>query len=297
MEEFERQNPNKRKTQVFIKTMRRGNVVSKEKRTMGGRQPQDENRFEENFYNYLQHSFPEENYLDDFSLHHYRYPANGEPTGIVFLFHDQGGHCGRYAHVAEFLASKDLEVVCFDLPGHGKNQGGTRGYFGSFADVNAKAKEFILATVDKFNYSDKPKFTLGMSTAALTAISLALENDRFFNGVSVVNPCLKNDGYHPRFYKYVDFLGKAFPKLGMIKYDPNDFQPFSDPLQFKGKLTAGFFKELDDMSYHIRNNAHKLTVPLFLAHGGIDDVTLPETVRKYFENVETSDKDIVLYDD
>lgn len=63
MEQFENQNPNKKKTQVFIKTMRSGRIVSNEKRMMGHESLSGPEKLSQNAYDYRQHSFPEENYL------------------------------------------------------------------------------------------------------------------------------------------------------------------------------------------------------------------------------------------
>jgi len=184
MEELERKNPNKRKTQVFIKTMNRGRIVSNEKRTLGS--GSDADGLRHNAYNYLQHSFPEENYLSEFPLHHYRFPTEGPSNAIAFFFHDQSRYCGKYAHVAEKLAARGIEVVGFDLPGHGKNKDSPRGYFGTYEKVHQHAREFIKATIDKLDYGTKPKFSIGISTGALTALNMAHENQKMFNGVNVI---------------------------------------------------------------------------------------------------------------
>lgn len=64
---------------------------------------------------------------------------------------------GKYAHIAEYLAEQNIEVVGFDLPGHGKNTGGTRGYFGSFNEIRTYASQFIDEIISKFGYKDLPK--------------------------------------------------------------------------------------------------------------------------------------------
>jgi len=64
---------------------------------------------------------------------------------------------GKYAHIAEYLAGKNIEVVGFDLPGHGKNSEGTRGYFGTFDEIRKHANTFVQETIQKFGYSDLPK--------------------------------------------------------------------------------------------------------------------------------------------
>ena len=118
-----------------------------------------------------------------------------------------------------------------------------------------------------------------------------------FNGINLVCPLLKNEGAKPRGSSYVDFLGKAFPKLGLSKVSTESAQPFNDPLLYNGKLRAGLFKEIEDATYTLRNTPHKLTIPLLVAHGGKDTITTPKVVREYFEGVETEDKDIIVYDD
>jgi alpha-beta hydrolase superfamily lysophospholipase len=296
MEEMEKANKNKRRTQVFIKTMRRGRIVSNEKVTTGGGSVFNREELQQNAYNYLLHKFPEENFITDFPLHHYRFPATSQPEGIAFFFHDQSRYMGKYAHIAEYLAGRGIEVVGFDLPGHGRSTG-TRGYFGSYEEVGSHAKNFIQATIQQFGYHKIPRFGIGVSTGTLSVLSLALEDEKLFRGINLICPLIKNDGAHPTFYKYTDFLGKAFPKLGMMKIDSKSTQPFEDPLLFSGNLKAGLFKEIDDTSYYLRNNAHRLKVPVLIAHGGIDDITKPGTVRDFFDKIETEDKDIILYDD
>ena len=91
--------------------MKKGNILSNEKRIIGQKGVFEKEKLFKNTYNYTMHKFPEENYLSDFGLHHYRYPTESKPNGIVFFFHDQSSHCGKYAHVAEFLTKKDIEVV------------------------------------------------------------------------------------------------------------------------------------------------------------------------------------------
>jgi len=68
MAEFERKNPNKRKTQVFIKTMKGGRIISNEKRLLGQDSLTGYEKLTEQAYNYLLHTFPEENYLGKFQL-------------------------------------------------------------------------------------------------------------------------------------------------------------------------------------------------------------------------------------
>ena len=95
--------------------------------------------------------------IDGFDLHHYRYPAVEKPDGIVFFFHDQSKYLGKYAHIAEAFSKRNLEVVGFDLPGHGKSVGNPRGYFGTFDDIKDQSHKFIKSTIEKYGYETLPK--------------------------------------------------------------------------------------------------------------------------------------------
>lgn len=298
IQDLERQNPSKRQTQMLVVKMKKGSVISNEKRTLSKGGMHERENLEASAYNYLTHQFPEENFLTDFDLHHYRYPAKGGvPDGIVFLNHDQSKYMGKYAHVAEMLADSGLEVFGFDLVGHGKNNHTPRGYFGTYKDVKLQLEDFITKTLKHFDYENKPKFAIGVSTSALTCLQVAMEKERLFNGINVINPLLKNEGVHPRLYRFSDFLGKVWPKFKMMSINAEQFQPFKDPLLLNGHLRAGLFSEIDNQSYHIRKNADKLRTPILIAHGGLDTITGPKTVRTYFENLSIEDKDIILYDD
>ncbi len=45
------------------------------------------------------------------------------PVGTAFVVHGYFDHSGLYGHLFEYLLSKDLAVVAFDLPGHGLSDG------------------------------------------------------------------------------------------------------------------------------------------------------------------------------
>ena len=66
--------------------------------------------------------FDDEKSLDSRSgatLHLYRTKAEGEPRGIVLVFHGLAEHAGRYGRFARELASEGFHVFAHDHRGHG----------------------------------------------------------------------------------------------------------------------------------------------------------------------------------
>lgn len=112
----------------------------------------------------------EEIYFGD--VHGYRYPSTGAPTYSLVIAHGIGGHGGTYDVFCEPLASRGVEVVSIDLPGHGlaRNTRGNWRFDQWLEDVDTAAK----AMRERFG---KPVFVLGSSQGSAVAFhSLAFSS-------------------------------------------------------------------------------------------------------------------------
>jgi hypothetical protein len=67
-------------------------------------------------------------------LYHQRWLSETAPFGAVIVLHGIGNHGGRYADLAEALASSGYAVHALDQRGHGRSQG-PRVYVERFADL------------------------------------------------------------------------------------------------------------------------------------------------------------------
>lgn len=114
LEEMERNNPNKKKSQIIIKTMKRGRTVKQETFQDGsfiGKQITEEERiFQRKYIDYKAVQFPEINPIElkvkgqgkELKIANFRYPSLlKDRKGIIFFNNGYGDYCARYAFFAE----------------------------------------------------------------------------------------------------------------------------------------------------------------------------------------------------
>lgn len=87
LEDLEKKNPNKKKTQIIIKTMKRGKTVSQQvlndPKFIGQKLSEDEREFQRKYFDYKDYDFPEKNPIDmrakegkkEVKLASFRYPC------------------------------------------------------------------------------------------------------------------------------------------------------------------------------------------------------------------------------
>lgn len=126
LDEIERQNPKKKKSQIIIKTMKKGRTISKEQLdsfSLGQRLSEEEEEFKRKFIDWKSIQFPQVNPVElvsksgksQYKLNNYRYPSQtGETKGIIQFIHGYGDYCARYAYFAKKFAEQGYDVVGFD---------------------------------------------------------------------------------------------------------------------------------------------------------------------------------------
>src|SRR4051794_39270056 len=92
----------------------------------------------------------------------------GPPVAGLALVHGINEHSGRYEHVGDGLAARGIDVLAFDLPGHGRS-GGRRGHVDRFDDLLDEAEDLI---ADR-RALGVPVVLLGHSLGGLIAVAYA----------------------------------------------------------------------------------------------------------------------------
>jgi alpha-beta hydrolase superfamily lysophospholipase len=125
---------------------------------------------------------------DGMPMHAVRWQPDVEPIMTVCLIHGLGEHSGRYKDMVEYYTSCGVEIVSFDLRGHGKS-GGQRGHSADFQQMIRDIKCFI----DEVSNIDvaKPWFIYGHSLGATLSIQYALSHPIGFKGVVLSSPLFK----------------------------------------------------------------------------------------------------------
>jgi lysophospholipase len=219
----------------------------------------------------------------------------------VVIIHGVGEHSGRYIEIADKLFAQGFNVYTGDLIGHGLSDG-VRIYIESIEDYLDNVDLFINRVKN-----DKPLFLLGHSMGGLVVLYYMLSNkDRNIKGVIASSPYIKDKIKIPAI-KY--FVGKAaasiIPKLHiesglkgeMVCRDQEIARNYDHDKLNCSKVTARWFVELEKTRNALLQQQASFDTPCLILQAGRDIVVDAEGVQHFYQGINSSDKEFVLYDD
>lgn len=109
------------------------------------------------------------------------------PRARIVVVHGYGEHAGRYSELASRLASKDIAVTAFDLPGHGQSAG-VPGDLGGFENLD-ELLEMVCQASGSSN-GDVPLAVLGHSLGGLIVAGFAARNPAIADALIFSAPVL-----------------------------------------------------------------------------------------------------------
>ncbi|GGY50830.1 hypothetical protein GCM10011297_24640 [Bacterioplanes sanyensis] len=159
-----------------------------------------------------------------------------QPKGVALLVHGYYDHVGLYRSLIEFCLSQQLNVVCFDLPGHGLSSGEVASIddFRQYDDVFSQ----VLSQVAQLQL---PIHVFGQSTGGAIILHYLLTRgirqiDSPFAQVNLLAPLIRPTGW--RSGKWIHGLVHRFVRQIKRKFKPNSanaeflrFVAELDPLQ------------------------------------------------------------------
>ena len=216
---------------------------------------------------------------DGMPMHAVRWQPNSEPTMVVCLIHGLGEHTGRYANMAKYYTSRGIEVLAFDLRGHGKS-GGQRGHSDDFQQM--------MRDIDQFLYKasgidvGKPLFIYGHSLGGTLTIKYALSHRGQFKGVILSSPLFKPTFEPPKWKVLLGrFVQSFWPTLSLssgieprvLTRDKMQLESrMADPLMH-GKISAKFGTQMLNEGERLLEEASLVDFPLLVMHGDADELT------------------------
>lgn len=250
LEEMERKNPNKKKSHIIIKTMKRGRTVSKESYAdgsfIGKKLTEDERQFHRKYIDYKDTAFPELNPIEmkvqgqgkTLKLANYRFPSLQENRkGIIYYNNGYGDYCARYAYLAKVFAQAGYDFVCMDNRGFGQSDG-RRAYVESEEAMFEDVSKFHDAIDDKFGGKDVPKFQLGVSLGGISSVKLSVARPTFYKGMGLIVP-----------YFNLANQDEVDRQMGIIKLINRFWPTFSAPIpaaQRKAMMASQFLREINN---------------------------------------------------
>ena len=209
---------------------------------------------------------------------------SGASKAALLICHGLGEHSGRYAHVAELLASKGITVWAHDHRGHGQSTG-ARGALASSDDLVVDA-ELVLAELARA--TGHLPFIAGHSMGGPVAGMLALRNKAPVRGLVLSSPALmtRAAGGLVAFGKV---MAKLAPNMAMsnqlkvdfVARDPAVVDAYrKDPLVHP-TITPRLFAWIVNTGKALRDAAPDWKTPSLVLYAGADMLVDPASARAF----------------
>ncbi|ORU93664.1 MAG: alpha/beta hydrolase [Cycloclasticus sp. symbiont of Bathymodiolus heckerae] len=216
---------------------------------------------------------------DGTPMHAVRWEPDIEPVMVMCLIHGLGEHSGRYEEMAAYYASFGVEVVSFDLRGHGRSEG-QRGHSNDFSQM-MKDINLFLYEASKIDIN-KPHFIYGHSLGGTLTIKYALSHPGEYKGVILSAPMFK-PAFEPPKWKVMlgRYIQSIWPTLSLsnevdlnaLSRDEASLESHrSDPLNHD-RISAKFGTQLLEEGERLLAEASLVDFPLLMMHGNADALT------------------------
>jgi len=224
---------------------------------------------------------------------------NQAVRALVFVVHGYAEHSGYYEAIGKLLASQGFHVAAYDQVGHGLSEG-PRAYVTDIKEYVDDLLQYI--DLVKTKMPNLPIFLMGHSMGGCVAIATMLERPEQFAGAVLIGPLVVSspETATPAKIMAAKLLAWVAPHLGVAKIDskwisrdPAVVKKYEDdPLNYHGKLKAGFGVALLNRLDKTINRLNELCCPLLIMHG--DQDKLCEVSGSQILNSMASSKDKTL---
>ncbi len=204
----------------------------------------------------------------DFDLACHSFQRDGA-NSTAYVVHGYFDHAGLYKHVIRFLLERNMNVIVFDLPGHGLSTG-PRASIGAFADYISALDECVKQSA---RTTSQPIMFFGQSTGGAVIMQYLL--DRKFNHLNaepkhivLLAPLVRPAKWSVlRFVFSINrHLISSLPRRFSNNSHDADFLDFlrnSDPLQYHG-LPMQWLMAMKVWIAHFLSSPRSELVPLVL---------------------------------
>jgi alpha-beta hydrolase superfamily lysophospholipase len=223
------------------------------------------------------------------------------PIAVLVIAHGLGEHCGRYQPFIQYFVQRGYAVYALDHEGHGKSEG-KRGYISHFTDYVETLNNYV--TTIKQQHPGLPVFLVGHSMGGVISVNYLIKYQNKLAGCILSGPALATDDVISPFQKkLLKVLSFTTPKLPLIKIegaavsrDPDVVKDYeTDPLVFRGKVTARLLTEIISSAENALREAEKIKLPLLILHGDSDMLAHPKGSQQLAATVGSKDKTLKIY--
>jgi alpha-beta hydrolase superfamily lysophospholipase len=227
-----------------------------------------------------------------------------DPKAILLVVHGWAEHSGRYTNLGNYFVSKGYAICALDHRGHGKSEG-LRGFVERFSDYLDDLKTFF--DIVRSEHGDTKIFLVGHSMGAIiaTAYTVAVSHQQELAGLIVSGVGVKpGSSISSALIPLARILSLLLPRLGIMVLDASAISQdkavveayVNDPLVYRGKITCRFGAEMLATLRKLPSEMPEINLPILIMHGTADRLCDPEGSRILYDQVNSKDKALKLYE-
>jgi len=225
-------------------------------------------------------------------LHCICWHPTADPDAVLFIVHGLGEHSARYEEVATEFVSNNIAVFSFDHVGHGESEG-KRGHAKS---VNNLIEDIELALMKcRSIFLDAPIFMLGQSMGGQLAASFIHKaNSNEVSGAIISSAWFELKNTPPSWQRMlIGLLEGIIPRVTLSsKLDSQHISSVKEEVELyekdeliHDKISFALFHALYRNGKEILHKKKKVTIPVLVCHGELDQLTSVDASRNFVKNL------------
>jgi alpha-beta hydrolase superfamily lysophospholipase len=216
-----------------------------------------------------------------------RWQPSVKVTGRMGIVHGLGEHAGRYHHWAESFCRAGIEVVAFDLIGHGLS-GGPRGHVSDYAllldDIGLLVREL------ERHGDRRPRWLYGHSLGGNLVLNYALRRSPDLSGLIITSPLLLPACPPPRWKRMLAAaLNHLYPSAVFstaidpadLSHDPQAVRCYREDPLVHDRVSVRLGVQMLAAGRWALEHAEQLALPTLLMHGTGDRITSASASQRF----------------
>ncbi|WP_170227003.1 alpha/beta hydrolase [Luteibaculum oceani] len=216
----------------------------------------------------------------------------------ILMVHGMGEHCWRYNHVVDYFVEQDLNVIRFDLPGHGLSSG-KRGHIKSYDEV-LDCVDYFLGLLNDYNV---PSFLFGHSMGGNIVLGELMYRKPKLVGAIVASPWVALT-FKMGFFKSLmaTIASKLIPAATkknalapeILSKDIEVVNQYQSDSLVHDAVSPRLFVEMSRVATMVQLRASRIRTHTLLYHGSGDQLTAPWATKAVADAMPNSK--FILYD-
>lgn len=231
---------------------------------------------------------------------------NPQAKGSVLVCHGHGEHSESYERTIKNFENDNWSFYAIDLRGHGRSDG-KRGFGNDFEEYCEDYFTFADQIINHLRKEDGPVVLFAHSMGGLVTLKTILNHPELsptamvfsspLLGVAVPVPDWKT--------KAAGFLGQWLPSVTlsneisneMVTRDPDIIREIESDVLRHDRMSPGVYMGLLRTMEYVHARASEIKIPVLFQLAEEDLVVNTGEARKFFDNLGSKDKKLIVYGD